>query len=441
MATLSWDDFMGGGGLITEEYDKIDMYPTLMSILFESNNFLGSIPAGPGAKNIEFQHLEDDIVPNYVKAQVTIAAGAFTQLDFLAADYTQEELDAILRQGTGVAPEALYLQSPDGDWTIKHDGSGQLVLGDQGQEAEFAVVAGALPTTLAQTTLDMFVALPKDDFTDASPDIPRERDLRRGFTRVFERTVRIGESRKHIEMYGVSDETAHQIEKITRTVQNELAGAVIRDFVRVTGTPPKTLTDKGQRLMTGLLQQLRDPYLTATLDGGADITAGAGPSDLLIFEASSATTWNEVYRDGLNDLIYAMDKTGALDAPGADHYIWCHPLTRRAFSYYDASLRRAGYESRKAGYTVEAILTDMGREFGIMTDWHFPTNMVLVLDMSRILRRDVPGDGWHMAEMAKTGRSDKWQLSGQFGLSVMNVGKSHGMIKDIPAIGSLTLPT
>ena len=439
MATLAWDDFMGGGGLISEEYDKIDMYPTLMSILFESNNFLGSIPAGPGAKNIEFQHLEDDIVPNYVTAQITIAAGALTQLDFLAADYTQEELDAILRQGTGVAPEALYLQEPNGDWTIKHDGTGQLILGAaDGQESEFAVVAGALPTTLAQTKLDLFVALPKDDFTDASPDIPRERDLRRGFTRVFERTVRIGETRKHIEMYGVSDETAHQIEKITRTVQNELAGAVIRDHVRVTGTPPKTLTDKGQRLMTGLLQQIRDPLLSGTLDAGTAIATGA-PSSNLIFNAAAATTWNQVYRDGLNDLIYAMDKTGALDAPGADHYIWCHPLQRRLFSHYDASLRRAGYESRKAGYTVEAILTDMGREFGIMTDWHFPTNMILVLDMNRILRRDVPGDGWNMEQMAKTGRSDKWQLSGQFGCSVMNVGKSHGIIKNIGT--GLTLPT
>jgi len=42
--------------------------------------------------------------------------------------------------------------------------------------------------------------------------------------------------------------------------------------------------------------------------------------------------------------------------------------------------------------------------------------------------RALTGDSWHMEKMAKTGRSEKWQLSGQYGLELRNAAQCHGMI-------------
>jgi hypothetical protein len=56
---------------------------------------------------------------------------------------------------------------------------------------------------------------------------------------------------------------------------------------------------------------------------------------------------------------------------------------------------------------------------------------LIVLDRSRISLRALSGDTWHMEKMAKTGRNEKWQLSGQYGLEIRNPDACHGMLYNI----------
>jgi len=75
-------------------------------------------------------------------------------------------------------------------------------------------------------------------------------------------------------------------------------------------------------------------------------------------------------------------------------------------------------------------LSDMGVELPIVLDRWMPLDKVLVVDRSRVALRALSGDAWHMEKMAKTGRSEKWQISGQYGLECRNPGACHGLIYD-----------
>ena len=64
----------------------------------------------------------------------------------------------------------------------------------------------------------------------------------------------------------------------------------------------------------------------------------------------------------------------------------------------------------------------------VVLDRWVPKDKLVVVDRSRIWLRPMPGDNWHLEKMAKTGRSETWQLSGQFTLEVRNADACHGLI-------------
>ena len=77
------------------------------------------------------------------------------------------------------------------------------------------------------------------------------------------------------------------------------------------------------------------------------------------------------------------------------------------------------------------IVSDMGVEFPVVMDRWFPEDKLMLLDRSRISLRALQGDAWHLEKMAKTGRNEKWQLSGQYTIELRNGGEAHGIIKNL----------
>jgi hypothetical protein len=60
-----------------------------------------------------------------------------------------------------------------------------------------------------------------------------------------------------------------------------------------------------------------------------------------------------------------------------------------------------------------------------------PSDKLILLDRSRIALVPLQGDSWHMEKMAKTGRSEKWQISGQYTIELRNADKCHGLLYDL----------
>jgi hypothetical protein len=64
-----------------------------------------------------------------------------------------------------------------------------------------------------------------------------------------------------------------------------------------------------------------------------------------------------------------------------------------------------------------------------------PKDKVILLDKSRVALMPLKGDNWHTEKMAKTGRSEKWQMSGQFTLELRNPEEAHGLLYDLSTSG------
>jgi hypothetical protein len=93
----------------------------------------------------------------------------------------------------------------------------------------------------------------------------------------------------------------------------------------------------------------------------------------------------------------------------------------------EKDLRRVEQGERQVGYYRDIFLSDMGKEFPVVMDRWFPSDKLLILDRSRVFLRPLRGDSWHMEKMAKTGRHEKWQISGQYSLELHNPSECHGL--------------
>lgn len=359
------------------------------------------IPAGPPADNLPFQHLEDDLNPIKILGAFTAATNTFTP----DAGYTQAEVYRLLRHSATAGARGVVLQTEAGGTTIRRNvDTGVPLAGD----TNWDVIAGSDADVAADTT--WIIALPKPDEVAASVDTSKTRTKRQGYTRVFERSVEIAKTRESIQLYGVPNEAQLQAKYRTEEMLNELAAAVIRDHTYISGGSAQY---EDIRTMTGIIQQLRDP----DLDGVNEDTLNA--------DASSAALTATL----INARVRALYDEGAFDAPGYNGAIVVGPYQAQVIATFDEDMRRSPAEYRKAGYYVSSFISNLGKEFPIVVDPWWPSPMLGILDLSRIERRDLRGDTWAMEEISmNTMRVRKWQMSGQFGVSVKNVDKCHALI-------------
>jgi hypothetical protein len=411
VGNLAFDDFLGEVGIRSESYDKIDMSPMLAAVLFESKQLMGIIGFEDPAENIIFEHLEDYVIPGTIVGDFTTATDAIT---FQAADNPGYTMAQLLRQTGGANyDEGVVLAADDGSFAVrivKNDANLAYATGYV-ITTDYVVVSGAIPTG-DTADITFRISLPYSDEEDASNDISLGRTHRYGSVRIFERAVEIAKTRQSIDLYALSAEDRHQINLRTIEMGNELANSIINEAASLSGGQPSIAS--ARRNMTGIRQQLNDPDLDGSGETNQHVT-------------SAATTY-PVLQDDLETAILNLYNAGAFDAPGADHAIVINPVANQFFSNITSGDRRAMYDYRKAGYSVQTYHSTLGIDFPIVLDRFWPTLDITVLDLGRVRMRQLQGDGMNMEKMGRTGRREKWQLSGQYGVSVKNVQTSHSRI-------------
>jgi len=413
---LTFSDFMGSGGLYGASEEKIDMSDVLAAVLFKNKRLLGMLKWGPPAENIMYKHLEDDlnlptILGTYVTGTTTFTPGTTMPN---GESTTQADVYRMLRHSASGGALGLLLSVDVGDgqgFVLRRTvDTGVPLAGDGNWE----VIGGT--HAAVSTAAKFYISLPKADEADASVDTSKGRTVREGLVRVFERAIEVAETRQNIDMYAVSDETQLQTERRTIELANELASAIIREWVKITGSVPDISNLGGTRTFPGILQQCYDPNLD---------NAAATFDTLLHTDAAGASMITKAF---LNATVEDLLDAGGLDADGYDGAIVVNPLQARQISTFDESYRRSSMEYKKAGYYVDSFMSDLGYEYPIIVERYWPTTVVGILDLSRIEMRVLQGDDWHLEKMAKTGRTDKWQLSGQFGVSVKNIDFCQALI-------------
>lgn len=413
---LTFSDFMASGGLYGASEEKIDMSEILAAVLFENKTLLGMIKWGPPAENIVFKHLEDNLNLPTILGQYVTSGNIFTPATVMpnGESTTQADVYRMLRHSASGGALGLLLHVDVGDgqgFVLRRTVDTGVPLGGDGN---WEIIGGTEAAVSSNTKF--YISLPKADEADASVDTAKGRTVRQGLVRVFERAIEVAETRQHIEMYAVSDEVKLQTKYRTLELANELASTCIREWVKISSNVPDISNLAGTRTFAGILQQCYDPNL--------DNAAGTFDT-LLHTDAAGASMITKAF---LNATVEDLLDGGGLDASGYDGVIVCNPVQARQISTFDESYRRSSLEYRKAGYFVDTFMSDLGYEYPIVVERYWPTTVVGILDLSRIEMRALQGDDWHLEKMAKTGRTDKWQLSGQFGVSVKNIDFCQALI-------------
>jgi len=378
----------GFSNTLSNKLDKVDCSQVLSAVLLSDTALLGHIRMGAPAENIEVNFIEDELNPAYILAQ----SNGSTVITVSTGKYTTTSLARFLRTGTILQPAGTEILVQMASTASKESG---------------ITIAAYGNTTHASWTMTKcyIVAQPYRDIDSASSDMSQTRTKRKNFMQVFERAVEITQTRKNMSMEAVVDELQHQIKCRTLEIKRELNTAVIM------GAPYYNSGFSGdieRRTMAGILTLLRD----YDLDGSNE--------DTLFVNFNAAFTQGMV-----NSLAYKIYDAGGLDET-SDPIIVCGPSLGRTISGWEKELRRVEAGERTVGYYKNIFLTDMGVELPIVIDRWFPKDKFAIIDRSRVSFRPMKNDNWHLEKMAKTGRNEKWQLSGQYTLEMRNADKCHG---------------
>lgn len=390
--------FMAAPGLYGTNLDKIDCSDVLAAILLSDTSTLGLIPFKGQVANIEHFWIEDSL--NAISFTASSASSTTLTISVPAASSLVQK---IMRTYAIVMPA----------------------------NGEFMMKMGAAPVTSGNTSMTTYgsttwaavtsgtwyvVAMPKPDIDSASSDISQARTRRKNFTQVFERAIEITQTRKGIDVYGVPDELKHQIQARTYEIKRELNMSVLMGYALASASNTYS-PDSEIRTMAGIMQLIRDPNLDST------------NTDNTVTQVSGALT-----ESAINALCEKIYNRGGLDAK-SNAQIIVGPYQQRVISAFEKDRVRRDPDERKAGYYITKFISDMGYELPITVDRWCPNDKLFILDKSRVALMPLKGDNWHTEKMAKTGRSEKWQMSGQFTLELRNPDEAHGMLYDLTTSG------
>jgi hypothetical protein len=385
----------GFGSTLSSKLDKIDCSQVLSAVLKADKQLLGHIKMGPTATNIEVNWIEDELTAAYV-----LASGSANNRITITGGNTLASLQRMMRANA-------ILQPSNGECVMR------LTQAVAASTAITVAVYGSTTWASWTSTRVYVLAQPFADMDDASSDISSARGKRKNFMQVFERAVQIEKTRQNMDMEAVSSELQLQIKYRTLEVKRELDMSVIRGYAKASGSSGYT-GDSELRTMAGIIQLIRDYDLDTSNEDST-----------VINKASAALTIA-----GLNSLAYKIYDAGGLDET-ADPILLVGPEQARVIASFEAYLRRVEQGERTVGYYRNVFLSDMGVEMPVVLDRWMPRDKVILLDRSRIFIRPMKGDDWGLEKMAKSGRNDKWQLSGQFTLDMRNANACHGMIYNL----------
>lgn len=386
--------FMAGPGgfsaTLASKLDKIDCSQVLAAVLMADTSLLGHIRVGPPAKNIEHNWIEDELNPAYV-----VCSGSANNIITMSSGYTTASLQRFLRKYSVLNPE----------------GTEVMVQTSATISSRAATIAAYGSTTWASWTMTkcFIVAQPWADIDSASSDSSVTRGKRKNFQQVFEKAIEVTQTRKNMDMEAVIDELQLQIKRRTLEIKRLLEMSVIRGYAKATASNTYS-ADNELRTMAGIIQLIRDWDLDST------------NNDTTVITASAALT-----QGFINSLAYKVFDKGGLDET-SDPIIVVGPAQARVIAAMEKELRRVDQGEKTVGYYRNIFLTDMGTEMPVVVSRWMPKDKLIILDRSRVSLKPLQGDAWHLEKMAKTGRNEKWQLSGQYSIELLNADKCHGLL-------------
>lgn len=233
------------------------------------------------------------------------------------------------------------------------------------------------------------MAGPKDESTT--------RSLKHNFTQIFSKGVKLTGTAIAIEHAGIPAEDDYQIDLRLRELKRELDRACIMGMRQ--GEP----ADGTYGVLGGMI------YWTAFAN-----------------TANRVTTAETLTPAVLNDLVKKC-----WDAGLYPDTVLVGGVQKQKISAFDAEFRRTTLDARRAGYTVEEFVSDLGVNLKVIVDRWVPNDVAVVFDSAKVKIVPLKGRGFFLEKLGKTGDSDDWQIVGEYTLEFRNASAAayHDTLK------------
>lgn len=414
---LTSTDFMAGVGLFGASTNvKIDCSDILAATLLKDTATLGQIPMKGTVHNIEHFWMEDELAACILSGQISISTDHLSGALYLGHPSTTAKVQAAIRYGGILKQE--YGQTTTNAAGGVMGGVNHIFRCSTSNDMTLSVaiystlgVAGSvfLTTATSSSTRWFVVGNPKADESDYSEDISQARTRRKNYTQIFERGIRIAQTRQGMEQWAVSDELKLQIKYRTFEIKRELNNAVLNGHAYTSGTAITPYI--GTHTMAGIVQLIRDPNLDGTVDDTTATNASA-----------AALTLTKI-----NDLCKKMYDVGGFPE-GSNCVIITSPYQARVIALLEEGRIRKSSNELIVGSYANAVKTDLGFDLPVIIDRFCAADQLIILDKAAAAIMPLAGDSWGLVKMAKTGRTDGYQLSGQYTLELRNPNSRHGML-------------
>lgn len=224
------------------------------------------------------------------------------------------------------------------------------------------------------------IAHPNQELQDPPADESKVRTKVSNYTQIFQRGITISHTMRSVLQAGVADEFTFQIARRMLEIERELDSSVILGIKSADAG-----SDSSYRSMGGIVE------FASQVGGNTNTTA----EDLTPTVIN--TMVKQIWDDG-----------------GAPNFILVSGKQKQKISSFDQANRRSTYDSTIAGYVVDKFLSDLGFSLEVIVDPWMPDDVVVVGDLNKVRVVPLRNDAMRAEELAKTGRSWKAQVTGQY---------------------------
>jgi len=214
------------------------------------------------------------------------------------------------------------------------------------------------------------------------------------YTQIFSKGVNLSGTALAIEHNGIGAEDTYQVDKRMRELVRELDRTVIMG-VRSSAN----VVDGTYGTMGGLID-----YIKHATNGNTTSTV-----ETLVPSVLNAMI-KQIWDDG-----------------GSPDMVLVGGSQKQKISAFDKEYRRSTMDSRRAGFTVEEFVSDLGISLRVVVDRWIPSDMAIVIDSSRVMIKPLQGRSFFLEKLAKTGDSENWQIVGEYTMEVKQAAKAHAI--------------
>ncbi len=361
---------------------KLDLSEVLANILLDDTDFLSVIGiSGQVATQTKHSWVEDALNATTVTAKSgTLAAGS-AAVAISSSHLARITAGTLLKDRLSGKSEVMQVTAVGAVSATITRGYGGTSAESHAGSAVYEIVANPRPQGMAG---------PKDESTT--------RGLKYNYTQIFSKGVKITGTAQAIDHAGVSAEDAYQIDLRLRELKRELDRTCIMG-VRA----PNDVGASTYSTMAGVIN---------------------------FIDIIGATNTNRTAETLTPSVVNTMAKQ-VFDQGGMPDILLVGGVQKQKISTFDQEFRRSTLDSRRAGYTNEEFVTDLGWNLRVVVDRWVPNDVAMVLDSSKIAIMPLRTRAFFLEQLAKTADSKDWQIIGEYTMEVRNAAQAHAYHRNL----------